>query len=421
MKKYLIVFISLFALFSITGCDDEPSNNDDNNECTENCESTNNDTSSPVITVNENLPTSFELLGDCSFVEPIVYTDYFTVTDKEDGAMTITEDDISWGWFGDVDQCDSGSYTATLKVTDSDGNTTTERLTFRVAAESRYNYITVTDSASYSLGKYSSTSAESVSIGCTTDSELSSITYTHNDSFDIAVECSNTITLTEEGTYTVKITTSDSVSKDFIFYIDRTAPSSDLLLVNGITGDNLSSEYVFTNEPVSITCVDTTEVYNYAVAVRRGGSFSSMSTSGDNCSKIAEFHRAGTYTITLKDTAGNTTDVIFTVVDDVPPSEEVIKNTVTLIDENGNSLSAGDNANEITISILDNNKSWWYEYLQDEVREVEYCDITKCADYAFIPDLDPGDSVTLTTAGEYRIRIFDISSNYVELFITITE
>ncbi len=89
---------------------------------------TSGDGESPVITLVSGKPLSYEVDAE----EPD-WTKYFSVTDEEDGAITVEESMITWNT--SIDMTVLGSYRMQLTVTDNDGNTRTRELTIAIVED----------------------------------------------------------------------------------------------------------------------------------------------------------------------------------------------------------------------------------------------------------------------------------------------
>ena len=245
---------------------------------------------------------------------------------------------------------------------------------------------------------------------------------------DTVLDCSlGSATLTEAGNYLITATDKAGNTSSYKLTIDRTAPT---LTLNGVTAKG------FTNNNVSLTWNSglgiTSDLSNSSDALscyyNIGGSSTYPNTANNNhtsYNKGSSLSAIGHYSVTIFDTAGNSTSYNFTIDKTAPVftvtplKEKFIKEDNTTITKDGFTLTYGTN------------------FINDETKE-EGITGQRCKSddeliiwYSFSKDAFPSSAETNITAvyngtkyteeGYYLIKLQDKAGNYTTQKIHINK
>ncbi len=304
MIKVMFGLFSILSVFQVGSCFIEAECSDKSCEPAE-------------ITINTSLPTVFEVQRDCTTTPDIEYNDYYSIFDTRDGE--IPNDDAYRSWTtSELDFCKVGEYIYNIRITDSDSNITREAITFIVQYSPLYDYIELKDSNDNILidSEYSTT--PDVTLSCLEDELVNSISYKRDSESYTLVDCNNTVNFAEDGEYTVLIDMKDGESKDFIFYIDTTPPTSDSLYIFDEDNNRINSGDTITTDSFTISCDNTVE---YLFVKYESLTSSSVGVYFQICEEKT-YDSPGSYEVKVYDEAGNYSLFTFTIVE---PEESIVE------------------------------------------------------------------------------------------------
>ncbi len=303
------------------------------------------DTTPPVITIDENLPTEMEV-GEHVVIPD--WTTYFTAHDDEDGDIEITNDHLSWKDGNTIDTTTVGQYVLVVTVSDSSKNTSSEELILYVKEDITAPSVSIYDGlpTTFEAGSEVPNWLDYFIISDNAD-EYNDITIEVNSSsFDI-----NSV-----GEYTIFVSatdTSNNITTEELHttVVDTTNP---IIIVNP---DNLP-----TTVGVNTTIPDWT---TYFLITDNGYSNNELTISIDSTN--FNINVLGEYTITIAVTDGssNTTTEYLTisVVDTIAPVINIDSKLPTSLEANTTPpvwteyITITDNYdtfNDLKVTIIDN-------------------------------------------------------------------